>query len=85
MGTEWVLWPTVLQYRGEILLHENKGLVINYGEGKGVLIGKIVGLKLFEPPLPSRQDKTFDGHPFKEWKLVMPPALSIWPKLQATS
>ena len=45
--------------------HGNKGLVINYGEGGGGLQnGKIAGLKLFVPPPPSRQGKTFRAPPF---------------------
>ena len=49
-----------------------KGLVINYGGG--LQNGKVAGPKLFAPPPPSRQGKTFRAPPpFKEWKLFVPP------------
>ena len=51
----------------------HKGLVTNYGEGGGLQNGKIAGPKLFAPPPPSRQGKTFCAPPFKKWKLFMPP------------
>ena len=46
--------------------------------------GEIAGLKLFAPPNPSRQGKSFCAPPFKEWKLVASPP-TIWLKLQATA
>ena len=60
---------------GYIIMLEEKseGLVINYGEGGGLQNGKIVGPKLFAPPPPSRQGKTFHAPPFKEWKLFVTP------------
>ena len=46
----------------------NKGLVINYGEG-GLQNGKIAGLKLFAPPPPQDRVKLFAPPLFKEWEL----------------
>ena len=51
-----------------------KGHVINYGEGRALQNGKIVGLHLFvPPPPPSRQGKTFCAPSFKGWTLFAHP------------
>ena len=56
--------------RGAGLLFRDWSLITGRG---GLQNGKIAGPKLFAPPPPSRQGKTFRAPPFKEWKLFVTP------------